>query len=154
MKKEKVNFMDKIEFDSSEYAKQLYQKETRKLKFKIICAAISLLTPLAWAVFMFTELGNNLFVGYTMGTFLYAGIAATIISNPIQILKTTLKAGAFGWYIAPILLIDILTFMLGLAISVIALLLVPTIHCGVGVYQCYRNRKDAEVYFTLNNVEV
>ena len=154
--------MDEIEFSSSEYAKQLYIKENKKLKFKIICAAISLFTPLVWVFFFsfkdvpFTtnsQLMDNVLGFFIVGLFI-AGIVATIISNPVQIIKTTFKLAAFGWFLVPFIIADIMAAILGVCVSIIVLMFVPTLHCVVGIYQSYRNKKDAEVYCMLNNVEV
>ncbi len=159
MKKQKVKFMDEIEFSSSEYAKQLYIKENKKLKFKIICALISLLTPLVFILLYTTkkagiELVNNAFSEMFFTVLFCAGIGATIISNPLQIVKTTWKLMLFGWYIVPIVFIDLIAVIFCLWFSMIALFFIPTIHCAIGIYQSYRNKKDAEVYCMLNNVGV
>lgn len=165
MKKKKVKFMDEIEFSSSEYAKQLYIKENKKLKLKIICAFISVLTPLVWIfLFSFKEktgaafttnsvLADNI-IGMVLSVFLLAGIGATIISNPVQIIKTTFKLAEFGWFLVPFIIADIIAAIVCACVSVISLMFVPTFHCAVGIYQSYRNKKDAEVYCMLNNVEV
>lgn len=83
MKKEKVNLFEKIDINDPDYAQRVYDKETEKFKFKLICGGISLLTSIAWLCV--NAFGMNSVAANITGLFIPVGIIATILSSPKSI---------------------------------------------------------------------
>ena len=146
MKKEKVNFFERLEITDPEYAQKLYDKEEKKLKLKLICTAIAAVGSIGGA-YCFTNVRSSGFLFNLLGFFWIAGMVAIIVAGSFKnLLNIILKFGKIAYYIIPFPLIDIFCFIFGAAIGFIACMVLPVIPCGITLYQSYKNINEAKNY--------
>lgn len=149
--KKKEKLFERVEITDQEFAQLTYDTEQKKFKFKLICTGISLFSTLG--VFLWkVDLGailNELIAFVTI-----AGWVATLISSPLNVLKTIVKFAKIGWYIVPFYLIDLIGAALGAVLALYIFYAFPVVFCVIGLYQSYLNKKDAEEYLELVDEEL
>ena len=151
MKKEKVRLFERIRVDDPEWARKTYDRENARFKIKMICTAVSLLTPIGWWVYSWgLEVGAVL--DFVFSLLMMLGWGATIVAAPGQVFKTILALAKIGWYIVPFVFFDLIGFVAGMSLGLVAFLYVPTVFCAMGIYQSHLNRKAAEEYLALSNI--
>lgn len=130
---------------------EMYNKESRKFKFKAICTALSVLVTICFA-FSYTEIGekvlrsDSLLLILPLDIAVAIGYIAAISTGPLQILKTLFKCGKFAYDLVPILLVDLLIFVIALAVAVVCFGYFPVIFAGYNLYLAYLDLKVAESF--------
>ena len=161
-KKQRKALFDSLEFSSSDYAREIYEKESKKLKFKFICCLISLLTSLCFLIILLSKkfpsisafidyTDESIFLNVIFMVLMGSGWIALIISNFFMIFKLIWHCAWFGWFIIPFYFIDILGLIFGAVFGLYACFFTPVIPCIIGTYQTYKNKKDAEDFLVLIN---
>ena len=149
--KKQERLFERIEITDQEFAQKMYNDEPKKFKFKLICAGISLFSTVGfflWKVDLGTFL-NNLIAFVSI-----AGWIATIISSPLNVLKTIVKFAKIGRYIIPFYFFDLIGVVLGAFLALYIFYGFPIIYCIIGLYQSYLNKKAAKDYLNLSNKDV
>lgn len=149
--KTKEPIFERMVIEDQEFAQQIYDKEQKKFKFKLICAGISLFSTIGYFLWN-VNLGALLNELIAFGAI--AGWVATLISSPLNVLKTILKFAKIGLYVVPFYLIDLIGAVLGAALALYIFYAFPVVFCIIGLYQSYLNKKDAEDYLTSYNEEL
>lgn len=153
-KKEKVKLFKNVEFTDVDYAKQVYDKEKAKFKFKLVCTVISAIGNLAVTVVMSDMLnasGFMLGMQYIATVVFMVGLAATFATGPIQVLKTMFSIGKFCYCIVPFFLFDLIGFLFGLVFALFGLIYFPVLYSLKNLYQSYKDKKEAEEFLAFNN---
>ena len=147
--KEKTSLFTKAEIHGVDYAQAMYNEESLKFKIKLICAVISLLSPLSFLISVL--FGDAGFFNVLETILICIACGATLISNPIISVKTILKFGIIGYWIVPFIIINIFGFVFGIFLALVVFIAFPTFYCIVGLIQSYRNKKDARDYLEMFN---
>jgi len=145
--KERRKFFEKPEITELDYAQALLEKENKKFKFKLICTGISILPSIFWLVAKW--LPSNFF-GDCCAIIAIIGWIATIICNPLGILKTMAKFTYFGLLLVPIVFFNIFAAAIGFVLALMLLIYAPVVYCLFGLYQSYLNKQEAEEFLYLN----
>lgn len=150
-KKEKVSLFEKEVITDSGQAEAIIEKENKKYKFALVCTGLSLFatsmtllsfTPLAeWAIFDWLEV---IFIPLWG-----AGVVATFLTGPMNILKAVIKVGKISWFVVPVFPLDLVCFLAGMGFALIALVFLPTLYAAYNLYQSYLNKKNAETFLGL-----
>ena len=150
-KKEKVSLFEKEVITNSVQAEAIIEKENKKYKFALVCTGLSLFatsmtllsfTPLAeWAIFDWLEV---IFIPLWG-----AGVVATFLTGPMNILKAVIKVGKISWFVVPVFPLDLICFLAGMGFALIALVFLPTLYAAYNLYQSYLNKKNAETFLGL-----
>lgn len=135
--KKKVNLFERVEITDAEAAQELYDSECKKLKFKLICTAVSLFSTVGYFLWK-VDLGA--FLNEVIACLTFAGWIATLLSSPLNVLKTIFKFAKFGWYIVPFFFIDIISAIVAAFLALYIFYAFPVVYCIVGVYQSYLNK--------------
>ena len=152
-KMKKVNMFEKVHITDPDYATKLYEKEEQKWKFKLICTAIATLGSVG-SMLNGNFLQSDHDVLATICGFLWlGGIVASFIASPINVLKVIFKFGSVAYHLVPFLLIDLVAFVLGLALGFVAAFMLPVIPCLVTLYQSHQNMKYANDYLAMYHNE-
>lgn len=149
--KTKEKLFERMVIEDREFAQQTYDKEAKKFKFKLICTGISLFSTLGcflWKV----DLGA--FLNELIAFVTIAGWIATIISSPLNVLKTIVKFAKIGWYIVPFYLFDLIGATLGAVLALYIFYAFPVVFCIIGLYQSYLNKKYSEEYLELGDEDI
>ena len=145
----KQSLFTKAEIHGVDYAQAMYNEESMKFKIKLICAVISLLSPLSLLIsILFGDAG---FLNVLETVLVCIACGATIIANPIISAKTILKFGIVGYWIVPFIIINIIGFVFGIFLALVVFIAFPTFYCIVGLVQSYRNKRDARNYLEMFN---
>lgn len=151
-KKEKVSFFEKVEFENSSVANDFLAKENRNIKFKFICAVLAGVGTLVMSLGM-NQTTTHIFDSDLMGTIgviiFVAGIIATLLSGPLNIVKLIWKLGKFCYWVVPFLLVDLAAFVFGLCMGLVVFMYFPVVFAVYNLYQSYRNKVEAEKYIAL-----
>ena len=147
--KEKTSLFTKAEIHGVDYAQAMYNEDSLKFKIKLICAVISLLSPLSFLISVL--FGDAGFFNVLETILICIACGATLISNPIISVKTILKFGIIGYWIVPFIIINIFGFVFGIFLALVVFIAFPTFYCIVGLIQSYRNKKDARDYLEMFN---
>lgn len=150
MEKKKINLFEKIDITDKDYAEKIVEKETTKFKFKLICTGVSLLTSIIWLFMDILEKSPGI-IGDFFAILMILGWVATFIANPLTVIKTIWKCIYYGWYIVPIVFVDLCTAAIGFVIALFVLLYAPVIYCLIGLYSSYKAKKSAEEFLLLHN---
>lgn len=146
--KTKEKLFERVEITDQEFAQQTYEKEQKKFKFKLICTVISLFSTVGcflWKV----DLGA--FLNELIAFVTVAGWVATLISSPLNVLKTIVKFAKIGWCIVPFYFIDLIGAALGAVLALYIFYAFPVVFCIVSLFQSYLNKKDAEEYLEMGD---
>lgn len=146
---EKTSLFTKAEIHGVDYAQAMYNEESAKFKFKLICAIISLLSPLSLLISVL--FGDAGFLTVLETVLVCIACGATLIANPIVSAKTILKFGVIGYLIVPFIIINIIGFIFGIFLALFVFIAFPTFYCIIGLIQSYRNKKDAKEYLEMFN---
>lgn len=147
--KKKVQLFEGVEISDLEYARTVYNKEKSRLKFKLICAGIALLTSIIW---LFSDTIKDLHVISTvMAIIMSAGYVAALISCPFVIIKTVFKVARFMYALVPFILLDVFAGAIGLVAALFVFLYAPVAYCAIGIYQSYKNLNEAKAFLTYYN---
>lgn len=139
MSKEKKPLFDIEEFSTYDYAKQIYEREHKNFKIKLICTIISITSTIAWLL-------EDVIGGSVLGFLLLVGMMATIISSPKVVLRTAARIIYYGWYIMPYPILDMLGALVGFLVAFGILGWAPIIYCLLGLYQSYRTMREAKLF--------
>lgn len=153
-KKEKVKLFEKVEISGPEFAKELYEKESKKFKFRLVCTIAALIATLIFILFSgpLSSL-SDIAVIETVSIVIYVGgLLCTLLSGPVGVLKLFLKAGKFCYWIVPFILFDLIFFVIGLAVALIAFCVAPVIFAAYNLYQSYLTKKDAQEFLALADI--
>ncbi len=146
--KKKENLFERIEITDPEYAQKMYDKEQSKFKFKLICTAVAFIGSIG-GYCMINKVGDD-FVISCMSILWLLGLIATIVAGSIgNFFKIILKFGQTAYNIVPFVLIDIVCFVIGLALGLFACLLFPVVPCAITLYQSREDIKSAKDYLAL-----
>lgn len=149
--KENASFFTKKEIHGIEYAQKEYDMECLRFRMKLVCAGISLLSPLSFLVFsIFGDVGIWNVIETLM---IVVACGATLAANPIISLRTVWKFGVIGYWIVPFLLINFIGFILGIFLALMLFIVFPTFYCVIGLIQSYRDKKDTRTYLELFHIE-
>lgn len=153
MKKENVKLFEKIEITDPEYAKKLYEKESKKWNLKLICTIIAAVGSVCGFLCMSDTLDKTGFL-YDLVQFVwFVGLVAMLVAGSvINTLKLIFKVGQLGYYIVPFVLLDLIGFVFGLAFGLIITLMLPVVPAAMTLYQSWQNKKTAEEYLALDAV--
>lgn len=144
--KEKETFIEEgIEFTSLEHAKQVAEKEGKKLKFKLICAGISLLTTIVWLLYWFAGIEGTV-MEEILGVPLVIGVVAMFVCTNISYFKYLWKSIVVAWFLIPIFPIDVLMCIMGAAVFFIFSIYFPIVPCIMAIRQSYGNKQEACAY--------
>ena len=152
-KMKKVNLFEKVDITDSDYATKLYEKEEQKWKFKLTCTVIAVLGSIGSLLYANYMNSDNEFLSSTFAILWLCGMIAAVITSPINIFRVIFKFGSVAYYVVPFILIDLVAFVLGLALGFIAVTMLPVIPCLVTLYQSHQNMKYAKDYLALHNNE-
>lgn len=152
-KMKKVNLFEKVDITDPDYATKLYEKEEQKWKLKLICTVIAALGSIGSMLNGNFLQSDHDVLATICGFFWLGGIVASFIASPINVLKVILKFGSVAYHIVPFLLIDLVSFILGLGLGFVAVFMLPVIPCLVTLYQSHQNMKYAKDYLAMYHNE-
>ena len=89
------------EFTNLNHAKQVAEKEGKKIKFKLICAGISLLTTIVWLLYWFAGIEGTAMED-VLGVPLVIGVVAMFVCTNISYFKYFGKCCKITWFLIPI----------------------------------------------------
>ena len=153
-KMKKVNLLEKVEITDPDYATKLYEKEEQKWKFKLICTSIAAIGSICGLIIATGDVPESTIIQALVILPWPAGIIASLVASPINVFKVILKCGSVAYYIMPFILIDLVAFVFGLALGLIAVMMLPVIPCLVTLYQSRQNMKYAKDYLALYHNEI
>ena len=146
--KENTSLFTQKEIHGIEYAQQEYAKECAKFTIKLICTAVSLLTPLSFLIYFFW--GDTGVLNVIESIMFWIACGSTLIINPVISIKIIWKFGTIGFLVLPFVGLG---FILGLFLAVALFLIFPTFYCIIGVVQSYRDKKEIRNYLELFNID-
>lgn len=147
--KEKETFIEEgMEFTSLEHAKQVAEKEGKKLKFKLICAGISLITTIVWLLYWFAGIEGTV-MEEILGVPLVIGVVAMFVCTNISYFKYLWKSIVVAWFLIPIFPIDVLMCIMGAAVFFIFSIYFPIVPCIMAIRQSYQNKQEADSYIFM-----
>lgn len=149
--KTKEKLFERMEITDQKFAQQIYDKEQKKFKFKLICTGISLFSTVGYFLWK-VDLGA--FLNELIAFVTVTGWVATLISSPLNVLKTIVKFAKIGWYIVPFYLFDLIGAALGAGLALYIFYAFPVVFCVIGLYQSYLNKKDAEEYLEFGDEDI
>lgn len=149
VKTKETMFEKGAEFATLNQAKQVSEKEGKKIKFKLICAAISLVTSIAWLIYGSGVEGTT--AEDILGWLVVIGLAAMLVCTNISYFKYFGKCCKITWFLIPIFPIDIIFCVMGGVAFMMASLYVPVIPCLFTLYQSYITKKEADSYISAYN---
>lgn len=149
VKTKETMFEKGTEFVNLNHAKQVSEKEGKKIKFKLICSAISLVTSIAWLIYGSGVEGTT--AEDILGWFVVIGIVAMFACTNISYFKYFGKCCKITWFLIPIFPIDIIFCILGGTAFMMASLYVPVLPCLITLYQSYITKKEADNYISLTD---
>ncbi len=141
--KTKEKLFERVVMTDQEFAQQTYDSEQKKFKFKLVCTGISLFSTVGYFLWK-VDLGT--FLNELIAFLTVAGWIATLLSSPLNILKTIFKFAKIGWYIVPFYLIDLIGAILGAVLALYIFYAFPVVFCIIGLFQSYLNKEDAKEY--------
>ncbi|MBQ3007551.1 MAG: hypothetical protein IJD78_08325 [Clostridia bacterium] len=148
-KTKETMFEKGAEFVNLNQAKQVAEKEGKKIKFKLICGAISLVTSIAWLIYGSGVEGT--IAEDILGWLVVIGIAAMLICTNISYLKYFGKCCKITWFLIPIFPVDLIFCVMGGVAFMMASLYVPVLPCLITLYQSYITKKEADSYIAAYN---
>lgn len=146
--KEKVKLFEKAVLSDAGAARELYEKEDKQFKFRLICTGIALVSTIVSIIGLTVWSSMPDIIAVIS---LVLGVAAAILSGPVNVVKLFLKTGKLFYYIMPIFILDIAMFGIGLVFALMIFVFAPVVFTAFNLYQSYINRKDAEAFLALNN---
>ena len=146
VKTKETMFEKGTEFVNLNHAKQVAEKEGKKIKFKLICSAISLVTSIAWLIYGSGVEGTT--AEDILGWFVVIGIAAMLVCTNISYLKYFGKCCKITWFLIPVFPIDIIFCIMGGVAFMMASLYAPVIPCLISLYQSYITKKEADTFIS------
>lgn len=146
VKTKETMFEKGAEFANLNQAKQVAEKEGKKIKFKLICAAISLVTSIAWLIYGSGVEGTT--AEDVLGWLVVIGVAAMLVCTNVSYLKYFGKCCKITWFLIPIFPIDLIFCIMGGVAFMMASLYVPVLPCLITLYQSYITKKEAENYIS------
>lgn len=150
VKNKETMFEKGTEFTNLNHAKQVAEKEGKKIKFKLICAGISLLTTIVWLLYWFAGIEGTA-MGDVLGVPLVIGVVAMFVCTNISYFKYFGKCCKITWFLIPIFPIDIIFCIMGGVAFMMASLYVPVLPCLITLYQSYITKKEAENYISVTD---
>lgn len=118
MEKQKVTLFDKLNLTDMTHAQQVFEKESFKFRFKLICAILAILPTICFlihdSIYHIPVLATILDIVAIIGWF------ATVISCPITILKGVCKLVKFGWWVVPFAILDLVGAAFGFVAAIFA----------------------------------
>ncbi len=150
VKNKETMFEKGTEFTNLNHAKQVAEKEGKKIKFKLICAGISLLTTIVWLLYWFAGIEGTAMED-VLGVPLVIGVVAMFVCTNISYFKYFGKCCKITWFLIPIFPIDIIFCIMGGVAFMMASLYVPVLPCLITLYQSYITKKEAENYISVTD---
>ena len=153
-KKEKVKLFERVEISGPEFAKELYEKESKKFKFRLICTIAALAATLAFSLFLgpLKNLTDIAVIDILVSSVYIIGMILTVVSGPVGVLKLFLKAGKFCYWIVPFVLFDLIGFIFGLCMALSVFCFAPVVFAAYNLYQSYITKKDASEFLALADI--
>ena len=142
-KKERVPFFEKEIFTDVNYAKQVYEREEGKFKFKAICTGASAIGTALFYLFGLLAEYVDIFNDIALVPLLVA-IVAAVLTGPTMIFKFAHKTGKLLWFITPIIFADLVMYVFGYWIALVVLVFAPVLFALYNLYLSYINRKAAQ----------
>ena len=149
VKTKETMFEKGTEFVNLNHAKQVAEKEGKKIKFKLICSAISLVTSIAWLIYGSGVEGTT--AEDILGWFVVIGVAAMLVCTNINYFKYFGKCCKITWFLIPVFPIDLIFCVMGGAAFMMSSLYAPVVPCLISLYQSYVNKKEADNYISLTD---
>ena len=149
VKTKETMFERGTEFTNLNHAKQVAEKEGKKLKFKLICAAISIVNSVAWLIYNSGVEGTA--AEDILGWLVVIGFGAMLVCTNVSYLKYFAKCCKITWFLIPIFPIDLIFCVLGGVGFMMASLYAPIIPCLISIYQSYLTKKEADNYVSLTD---
>ena len=149
VKTKETMFEKGTEFVNLNHAKQVAEKEGKKIKFKLICSAISLVTSIAWLIYGSGVEGTT--AEDILGWLVVIGVAAMLVCTNISYLKYFGKCCKITWFLIPIFPVDLIFCVMGGVAFMMASLYVPVLPCLITLYQSYITKKEAENYISVTD---
>jgi len=146
MKKEKVTFFETPKFENKNAAQLLFEKETNKWKFKVICTIVAGIGSVCGFLIFNNYITNDLVSEMAAIIWLIGVIAAILSGSLINYFKVIWKFAKIGWFIIPFFILDILGFVFGGAIGLIIVVLLPVVPAIISLIQAKKNKKEAEKF--------
>lgn len=152
MKKEKGDFFETEEITDANEALLTQDKETKRLKVKLICTAIALLGSIGGYIVMWASNGKDGFWYTLCGCVWLLGIIAMFVAGSFfSVIKTIFKVGQFAYRIVPFYILDLLAFVIGLALGVMLTFSFPVIPCLMMLYNSYKSLQNAEEFLDIED---
>lgn len=137
-------------FNSLEHAKKVAEKEGKIIKFKLVCAGLSLLTSIVWLLYWFgcikTAAAEDI-----LGVPLLIGIVAMFVCTNISYFKYLWKSIVVAWFLIPVFPIDFVMCIMGAAVFFALSIYFPVVPCIMAVRQSYRKIQEAESYINASD---
>lgn len=146
-KNKETMFEEGMQFTSLEHAKQVSEKERKKLIFKLICAGLSVLTTIVWLLFYFTGIEGTA-AEDILGIPLVIGLIAMLVCTNINYLRYLWKSIKIAWFLIPIFPIDLFCSIFGAAAFFALSVYMPVIPCLMTLRQSHITKKDADEYIS------
>ena len=140
-------FVKGLQFANLSQAKQISEKEGKKLKFQLICAGISVLTTVAWLLFWFTGIEGTP-AEDALAVPLILGWLAMLVGSNKNYIRYLGKSVKITWFLIPLFPIDLLMCIMGAVVFFIFSVYFPIVPCLMTVYQSYLTKKDADSYIS------
>ncbi len=154
MKKEKVDFFETEEITDAEEALLTQDKETKRLKIKLICTAIALLGSIGGYLCMWSNIDKTGLLYEATGVVWLLGIIAMFVAGSFfSVIKTIFKVGQLAYRIVPFYILDIFAFIIGLALGVMLAFSFPIIPCLMMLYNSYKSIQNAEEFLDTDDLD-
>ncbi len=138
---------EEMENESTTYKQEAYEKECKRFKFKAVCTLLSLAATVAFLLVMaYDGKETPLIIDGLIAVFGFLGWIATLISNPIIVLKSILKITITVYSLVPFFLFDILVAVLAFGAALYIAIIAPVIYCLYGLYLAYERKEAMKLY--------
>lgn len=140
-------FDEGMQFTSLEHAKQVSEKEGKKIKFKLICAGISVLTTVVWVIEWLTGVGQTA-LGDVLGVVMIIGWIAMFVCTNIRYFKYLWNSIVIAWFLIPIFPIDLMCCIVGAVVFFGFSLYAPVVPCLLALRQSHLTKREADEYIS------
>lgn len=149
-KKEKVNLIDTLEFESVEAAEIFLKKSEKKWKVKLICTVIAAVGTIG-ILLVFNDAITNDILGGIFAILGLAGIIAAIVAGSFfNYIKVIWKCAKIGYCIVPFYLLDLVGFLIGAGVGMLIVCLLPVVPAGITLLQYKGNIEVAKDFIASN----
>lgn len=155
--KKKAQLFEEEIFDGEEAARELYDRNTKKLARCKIGLTVAAIASVIGGTSFITQLGLitlPLFLQNVVDVLLIPAIIGAMVSyvlagGIVTAMKYSFRIAKFGWFVVPIFPIDVAIGLMALLFSIFAFIYIPIISVGINYTQTKKNIVEAEILFGI-----